>query len=185
MLDFFPEYVSPALDKRKLDITLEHLLTMGMGIAGEHENYLTLYYSKNRIKSVIEMPLEYSPGVGFSYNTFETHLLSAIITKTSGMNTFEFGRKYLFEPLSVTVTRWERGPDGYYFGGNNMFMTARDMARLGYLYLNGGFLDGKQIVSQDWVERSLEKHITSFNQSWGDLRSINYGYLWWLGRIKN
>ena len=90
MLDFFPEYVYPSIDPRKYDITIRHLLMMRMGIEHERYNYEQIYNTSNWLKTTIEFPLLYEPGTTFSYNTFQTHLLSAIITKASGMSTLEF-----------------------------------------------------------------------------------------------
>ena len=80
------------------------------------------------------------------YNTFQTHLLSAIITKASNMSTLEFGRKFSTDPMGITIDDWEQDPQGYYFGGNSMFFTPREMAVLDYLYLNNGKLNDQQIV---------------------------------------
>jgi CubicO group peptidase (beta-lactamase class C family) len=186
MLDFFPEYDHSGLDTRKQDITIKHLLTMQAGIDHEHNNYSRLYGSSNWIQSAIEEPLLYNPGETHSYNTFLTHLISGIITKESGMSTYEFGQDCLFDPLGITIQDWKQSPQGIYFGGNNMFFTTRDMAVLGYLYLNGGEINGIQIVQQDWVEESLKNHMPQQQQgwSWGDLHNGGYGYLWWLGEIK-
>ncbi|GAG35050.1 unnamed protein product, partial [marine sediment metagenome] len=70
--------------------------------------------------------------------------------------------------------------------GNNMFFTTRDMAVLGHLYLNGGEINGVQIVPRDWVEESLKNRMPQQQKgwSWGDLHNGGYGYLWWLGEIK-
>ena len=185
MLDFFPEYVYPSIDPRKYDITIRNLLMMRSGIDHERNNYEQIYNSSNWLKTTIEFPLLYDPGSTFSYNTFQTHLLSAIITKASGMSTMEFARKYLLELMNIGVDQWQQGPQGYYFGGNNMYFTPRNMARLGYLYMNNGRLNGIQIVPQNWVEESLTNYTNFIGSVWGDLNNINYGYLWWLGEIKN
>jgi len=66
-----------------------------------------------------------------------------------------------------------------------MHFTPRNMARFGYLYMNKGKLDGKQIVPAEWVEESLTNYTNFSNSTWGDLDNVNYGYLWWLGEIKN
>jgi len=184
MLDFFPEYDHSGLDPRKDDITIKHLLTMQAGIDHEHNNYSRLYSTSNWIQSTIEEPLLYNPGTTHSYNTFLTHLLSGIITKESGMSTFDFGQKYLCDPLGITIQDWQQSPQGIYFGGNSMFFTTRDMAVLGYLYLNGGEINGIQIVSRDWVKESLKNRMPQSGWSWGDLHDGGYGYLWWLGKIK-
>jgi len=184
MLSFFPEYDSPLLDARKKDITIRHLLMMRAGLQHERYNYSQLYGSENWIKSTIEFPLTYDPGSTFSYNTFETHLLSAILTKSSGMSTKDLMEKYLLNPMKISLDNWELGPNGYYFGGNSMEFSPRDMAVLGYLYLHNGFMNGKQIVPADWVEKSLTNYTGFSDNEWGYLKSVNYGYLWWLGEME-
>jgi CubicO group peptidase (beta-lactamase class C family) len=186
MLDFYPEYDHSELDPRKDDITIKHLLTMQGGIDHEHNNYSRLYGTSNWIQSAIEEPLLYNPGETHSYNTFLTHLLSGISTKTSGMSTLEFGQKYLCDPLGIIIQDWQQSPQGIYFGGNSMFFTTRDMAVLGYLYLNDGEINGVQIVPRDWVEESLKNRMPEHQEgwTWGPMENGGYGYLWWLGEIK-
>ncbi len=189
MLDYFPEYVHPGLDNRKHEITLRHLLTMHMGIANEAENnygvYQEIYTSSNWIKTTIDYPLKYPPGERMAYNTFQTHLLSAIITKATGKNTLEFARQYLFNPMGITVDGWEKDPQGYYFGGNAMHFIPREMAVLGYLYLNDGMLNNVQIVPREWVRLTTTAFTNWQGKNWGAWTDYNYGYLWWLGKINN
>lgn len=184
MLDFFPEYIYPNIDTRKYNITIRNLLMMRMGIDHDHNLYNQISNSSNWIKTTIELPLIYDPGTRFCYNTFQTHLLSAIITKASGVSTMDFAKKYLLEGMNINCAEWWKDPQGYYFGGNSMHFTPRDMARLGYLYMNNGQLNGEQIVPADWVEESLTNYTNFNNSTWGDLDKVNYGYLWWLGEIK-
>ena len=186
MLDFFPEYRHSGLDPRKDDITIKHLLTMQGGIDHEHNNYSRLYGTSNWIQSAIEEPLLYNPGGNHSYNTFLTHLLSGIITKTSGMSTLEFGQNSLCDQLGITIQDWQQSPQGIYFGVNSMYFTTRDMAVLGYLYLNDGEINGVQVVPRDWVEESLKNRMPEHQEgwTWGPMKNGGYGYLWWLGEIK-
>jgi CubicO group peptidase (beta-lactamase class C family) len=184
-LDHFPEYIYPNIDPRKYDITIRNLLMMRMGIDHDQNVYNQVHNSSNWIKTTIDLPLIYDPGTRFCYNTFQTHLLSAIITKASGMSTMDFAKKYLLEEMNIDCTEWWQDPQGYYFGGNSMHFTPRNMARFGYLYMNKGKLDGKQIVPAEWVEESLTNYTNFSNSTWGDLDNVNYGYLWWLGEIKN
>lgn len=188
VLAYFPEYAYPGMDPRKHDITIRHLLTMQMGMRGEAEDayrvYRDLYYSDNWIRETIEAPLVYDPGERMSYNTFQTHLLSAIITRATHRSTRWFATAFLLDPINIDVDSWERDPQGYYFGGNSMHFTPREMAVLGLLYLNGGRLNDLQIVPSDWVELSLSPS-TNFTHpnEWGAYRNYNYAYLWWLGQI--
>jgi CubicO group peptidase (beta-lactamase class C family) len=185
MLDFFPEYIYQSIDPRKYDITIRHLLMMRAGIDHEKNNYEQIYITPNWLKTTIELPLLYDPGTRFLYNTFQTHLLSAIITKASKMSTMDFAKSFLFRPMNIDVAEWQQCPQGYYFGGNNMYFSPRNMARLGYLYMHDGMLNGQQIVPQSWVLESLTNNTHFTNSNWGDLHNVNYGYLWWLGEINN
>lgn len=187
ILNSFPEYIYPGMDARKYNITIRHLLTMRMGIAPEADNYYALYQqlhnSSNWTKATIELPLIFNPGEKMRYNTFETHLLSAIITKKTGRSILDFAAENLFNQMKINVDQWERDPQGYYFGGNSMYFTPREMAVLGLVYLNSGRLNGVQIVPEEWIELSLTKTITNDSPEWGALKEYNYGYLWWLGKI--
>lgn len=183
LLDYFPEYIYPGIDEKKYQITLRHLLTMRMGIEDDTENYFEIYNSDNWIKTTIEWPLLYPPGERMRYNTFQTHLLSAILTRASQMSTLELARKVLTNPMGITIDAWEQDPQGYYFGGNSMFFTPQEMAVLGYMYQNGGRLNDAQIVPQEWVEFTLTPSTNSPPNAWGAFKNYNYAYLWWLGQI--
>lgn len=183
VLEFFSEYTHSGLDQRKKNTTLKNLLQMRAGIDTDNALYQHLYASTNWIRSTIEQPLIDDPGKTFRYNTFLTHLLSGILTKASGMNTKSYANRTLFQFLRISVSDWARDPQGIYFGGNNMYFTARDMARLGQLYLNNGYLFGTQILTIDWIQQSLNNHINPQQNDWGDLQDYGYGYLWWLGKI--
>jgi CubicO group peptidase (beta-lactamase class C family) len=189
VMAYFPEYDYPSIDERKYDITINHLLTMRMGIAGEAENdygvYFGIYTSDNWIQTTLEYPLSYAPGERMRYNTFQTHLLSGILTKAGAMSTMELARALLTDPMGITIHYWEQDPQGYYFGGNSMFFTPREMAVLGYLYLNGGRLNTVQIVPQEWIELTLSPSTSNGPNEWGAWKNYNYAYLWWLGQINN
>jgi CubicO group peptidase (beta-lactamase class C family) len=188
MLDYFPEYISSDLDPRKYDITIRHLLTMRMGIKDESDDdygvYWDFYHSDNWIKKVIESPLVFNPGEKMRYNTFQTHLLSAIIAKTTRQSTFDFAAKVLCTPLKISIHSWEQDPQGVYFGGNSMFFTPREMAMLGYLYLKNGKLNDQQIVPESWIDLTLSPSTNMAHPNeWGAFKNYNYAYLWLLGQI--
>jgi hypothetical protein len=108
-----------------------------------------------------------------------THMMSAIVTNVSGVSTKTFADKYLFQPLGITNYQWTKAGDGYYHGGSDIFLTPRDMAKFGYLYLNGGLWNGEQIVPEKWVKESTAQQV----QVPSDLlfaRGLSYGYWWWL-----
>ena len=190
VLDYFPEYRSGNTDSRLNDLKIKHLLTMRMGIDGEatdnYRVYTELYNSDNWVRATLESELLSGPGEKMRYNTFETHLLSAVITKATGMSTAEFAEKYVFSPMGIDVDYWEQDPQGIYFGGNSMHVTPREMAVFGLVYLNNGQLDGKQIIPGNWIEATLQPSTNNTHPNeWGAWKNYNYAWLWWLGQFND
>ena len=173
LADFLPEFFPPN-DHIKKTITLKHLLTMSAGF--EHmenvNNYV--YSSSNWTKSILQLPMMHTPGDRFNYGTIQTHLLSAALTKASGLDTLTFAQKHLFDNLHISIKRWDKAPEGTFFGGSEMYLTPRDLALFGQLYLNNGRFGGKQLVPAKWIESSLK---VSFQDAWA---GAAYGYGWWL-----
>jgi len=182
MIDSFPEYQEFVTDTNVNSITLRHLLTMRSGIKGDEEFYSVFTNSSNWIKTIIQSPLNFTPGTRSLYSTASTHLVSGMLTKASGMSTMDFAKINLFDPMGVVINDWAKDPQGIYFGGNNIYMTTRNMAVLGLLYLYKGNLNGQQIVSEEWVNSSLV-YSGGVGGTWGSLSEIGYGYMWWLGKV--
>ena len=170
---FFPEYLD---DPAKAQITVEDLLTMRSGLeTTSNRNYGRWVQSRNWVRHVLTRPLVSEPGTRMIYSTGSTHLLSAIITRASGMDTHSFARRYLGEPMGISVPRWTTDPQGIYFGGNEMSMTPRDMLAIGEMYLNCGRVGTTQIVSEEWVLTSILPHATRTRRA-----DRAYGYGWWV-----
>ena len=170
-IDFFPEYRAQLDDPRKSRITIRHLLTMTAGLEWSENGPITFRWlrSRDRVGFTWKSKLVAEPGTRWNYSTATTHLLSAILTKATGTNTLAFARRALFDPLGASVDRWDQDRQGYYIGGSEVYLTPRDMAKFGYLYLNRGRWDGKQIVPESWVQASTEQS-----------NSAQYGFLWWM-----
>lgn len=167
--NYFPEYFGTISDPVKNNIAIKHLLTMTSGFQW-NEVADRLY--GNYMESAIITAMSDVPGEVFNYNSSNPHLLSGIITKSTNRSTLDFANAYLFDPLGITIKRWDVDPQGYYLGGTGLFMTARDMAKVGFLYLNQGCYAGKNIICNKWINDSWNDHIPG--------SSIDYGYLWWL-----
>jgi CubicO group peptidase (beta-lactamase class C family) len=184
MMDFFPEYRTADLDPRKYDITIRHLLQMRAGYAFEESgDYVDPWFqSADMMEFAIEVPLAADIDQTFAYSSHSSHILSGIITKATGMSTYEFAKQYLFDPLDITVKRWDQDSLGYYFGFGYLWFSPRDMARFGYLYLNNGLVNGQQIIPAEWIEDSTQRYST--NASWFKKHFENFGsgYQWWLAQ---
>jgi CubicO group peptidase (beta-lactamase class C family) len=180
VLSYFPDFDTTGLDPRKRSWTLEQFLTMKSGIDwDENADHTSLFNDNvNWMYTTLRLPLRYAPGEQFLYTTPNVNLLSGVIARASGMSTYDFAERYLFTPLKISVRAWVKDPQGVYTGGTGMRFTPRDLARLGQLYLHNGTIDGAQIISRQWIQQTLVPR-NSKNRTWGDLQSVNYGYLWW------
>ena len=118
-----------------------------------------------------------APGQRYRYTTPATHILSAALSRAVAADLAEFAQAELFAPLGVGDVEWTRAPEGIRFGGSEMFMSARDMALFGQLYLRDGHWGDRQIVPADWVRASTT------NQLNPKQNRMHYGYLWKLSRI--
>ncbi|MGM1047420.1 MAG: serine hydrolase domain-containing protein [Bacillota bacterium] len=189
VLEFFPEYVPGAADRQKREITIRHLLTMTAPYPFEdwHEPLDKMCMQPDWVKYTLDM-LGQKGNIGaFKYSTAGAHLLSAIITRSTGKSAREFAGERLFKPIGMkeipdyemksfgfedlfgkNVRGWVKDQDGISTGGWGLTLTPRDMARFGFLYLNRGIWDDGQIISGTWIDES-----TTMNPN-------NYGYLWWL-----
>jgi CubicO group peptidase (beta-lactamase class C family) len=150
----------------------------GLASTSDDRTYGRWAVSRDWVKFVLDQPMVATPGQRMIYSTGSTHLLSAILTRATGMDTRTFAQRYLLNPLKARITYWSQDPQGIYFGGNNMEMTPRDMLAFGQMYLDKGHYRGRQVISSDWVEASLEPHAAS-PRGQGRL----YGYGWWLREL--
>lgn len=180
VLRFFPSFDTTRIDARKRAWTLEHFLTMRSGMEwNEYENHSTLFNSgTNWINTALGLPLASTPGTTFTYTTPNANILAAIIARVSGSSAYNFAEANFFEPLKIAIRDWSRDPQDLYLGGTGMRFTARDLARIGQLYLRNGFLDGKQILSRSWIQQSLQPRNEQLGKK-GEFESLNFGYQWW------
>jgi len=176
LADFLPEYfTNPELmitaDKKA--ITIRHALTMTAGLNPTDDTLTRWMEHPDWFAYTLEQPMEWKPGEKFAYDTGLTHLLSGVISKATGMTTKEFADKYLFGPLGITNYKWDTDTKGFYGGGHLLYLTPRDMAKFGQLYLQHGLWNGVQLVPEKWVSDSTSSQIQV-----DDVTS--YGYLWWV-----
>jgi CubicO group peptidase (beta-lactamase class C family) len=175
VLSFFPERTFAQDDARKQAMTLDNLLTMTSGLDWTEGDpaIMQLIRSTDWVQFMLDKPMVAEPGRRFNYCSGCSFILSAIVQETTGTSTLDFAKANLFGPLGIVNPRWETGSSGIVNGGWGLWLTSRDMAKLGYLYLNGGMWDGRQVVPADWVETSVQKHITTGER-------LDYGYQWWV-----
>ncbi|HEX7242189.1 MAG TPA: serine hydrolase, partial [Longimicrobiaceae bacterium] len=175
--ELLPEYFGAGTDPRKRAITVGHLLSMTAGLEStSFGNYGRWVSSRDWVRAALDRPLVAEPGGDMVYSTGSTHLLSAVLTRATGRSTYAYAREKLAEPLGIELRPWQRDPQGIYFGGNDMYLTPREMLRFGEMYLNGGEHGGREVVPRAWVEESFRSRASS---PWS---GHEYGYGWWMRR---
>lgn len=175
---YFPDYLGVESDPAKRAITIEDLLTMRSGLeTTSNRNYGRWVQSGNWVRHVLMRPMVDTPGGRMIYSTGSSHLLSAILTRATGQSTLAFARRYLAEPLGISIGPWLQDPQGIYFGGNEMHLTPRSMLKIGELYLNCGQVDGRRVVSEAWVHEATTPRTES------RFSGRQYGYGWWIRNL--
>jgi CubicO group peptidase (beta-lactamase class C family) len=184
---FFPHLkLRPELDA----VTLEHVLTM---TAGLEWNEMTVPYTdpkndelqmsnvEDPVELVLSRPLREKPGTVWYYNGGLTQVLTGVIKQITGKPFDTYAKDVLFAPLGVTQYEWIGPPkwDPHMpSAASGLRMRARDLARFGSVFLHRGTREGWQILPEDWVDRSIQRHIQNTGQgAWG------YGYQWWVGTL--
>ncbi|NHK30806.1 MAG: serine hydrolase [Asgard group archaeon] len=174
VLDFFSDRTILNVDYRKEAITIEHLLLMSTGLdyPGDDEIWLGWMNADDQVQYILDLPMATEPGTIFNYDTGGSHLLSAIIQNATGMTTEDFAIQYLFNPLGINHFHWLYDKQGISFGGHGLFLTSRDMAKLGYLYLNDGYWEENQILPNNWMDYVTQTH-------WYLSGTFSYARQWW------
>lgn len=155
-------------------ITVAHALSLRAGLQSTSgRSYGRWVQSENWVAHVLNRPMFDVPGGRMIYSTGPSHLLSAVLMDVSGRSSRSVARRWLGE-LGVSLGYWPNDPQGVGFGGNDMHISPRDLARIGELYRQGGVLDGQRVLSSEWVQASWTAYGTS---PWsGD----DYGYGWFI-----
>lgn len=171
---YFAQLAAPGADPHKKDITIEDLLTMRSGLVDTNRGYGAWVLSPNWVAYLLKRPMQSAPGTDMDYNTGNTHLLSAILTKVSGRDTWSFLQSTLGAGLNTRFPLWPRDPQGIYFGGNDMLLTPRQMLAFGEMYLHHGRVGARQVVPAEWIAASWTPRTRSHRSG------EQYGYGWWI-----
>lgn len=175
-------------DTRKSTMTLDDALTMRFGYPwdewsepyGDPENTLSILTANNSdySRALLDLPIATTPGSNFVYNTAGTVAIGQAIENSVGIPLEDFAQMHLFAALQITDAVWGETPSGLPNGGSGLFLTTREMVKFGQLYIADGKWQNEQVVSAEWVQRS----ILPYNElSWGD--TSGYGYQWWIDRF--
>ncbi|HVJ62994.1 MAG TPA: serine hydrolase [Tahibacter sp.] len=163
-------------------VRLENLLTMRSGLAADDDvdglpgNEDRMDDADDPLSFARSIPSVEPEGSRYRYNSLAAYVTGVVIAQATGRNLEEFARKFLFEPLGMKRWEWQEDRSGQTKGQGNLFLTARDFARIGQLVLGDGVYEGKRIVSRRWIEQSLRPRV---DISASDPFATGYGYYWY------
>ncbi len=148
-----PDLLPSAADARVAGITVRHWLSMQAGLQRTSGPFYNNWVnSPDWVEYVLTRPFVDEPGGRMLYSTGNYHVLGAMLTRITGKSLLELSREWLGAPLEVQVPPWTRDPQGYYLGGNEMALSAKGLARFGEMHRLGGVIDGKRVISQEWID---------------------------------
>jgi CubicO group peptidase (beta-lactamase class C family) len=174
--DLLPEALEPGVDPRVREITIRDLLTMSSGF--DPVSIGALPPSARLWAWSLHRPMLDAPGRQFNYDNGASHLLSVLLTRVIKQDPSRFARQHLFGPLGIENYAWLLDDEEDLQGASGLSLTARDMAKIGSLYLRGGRWNGMQLVPETYVTESTQQH----NHGGSPGRAADYGYLWWITR---
>jgi len=158
VLSLLPERRVANREARKERLTVEHLVTMSSGLDCQYEpgepTLSQMRQSDDWEQFMLDLPMVAEPGERFLYCSGGMHLLSGLISRTTGKSALEFARERLFAPLGVGQATWPADRLGISHGWGDLHLHPHDMAKIGYLWLNRGMWAGQRVVSAQWVDAS-------------------------------
>lgn len=165
---YFPYTQYENWDTGKPDLKIKHLLSMSSGWkCGSMANPRThcgvkMQNRDDKLKWLLDLPMEALPGKRFNYSDAIPHVLVAIQAQASGQHPAEFFKHNLQVPMGLKHNPYEKNQ-----------LTSRDLVKIGQLFLNKGRWNGKQLISEKWIEEST-RPVFRFKRN-----GVGYGYLWW------
>lgn len=163
-------------------VRLKDVLTMRTGLAADgndpdspgYEDHLDA--ADDPLAFAISVPRAEAPGTRYRYNSLAAYIAGIVIQRASGQGLEDFASDHLFYPLKIQGWDWQEDQGGNTKGQGNLFLTARDFARIGEMVLNGGTYQGRQVVSRAWIDSSLQPR---FDISDSDPYASGYGFYWY------
>ncbi len=175
---FEPEIFHKEPSDSLKSMTIKHLLTMSSGFNGDYISDTRALILQNPTEKTLNTPLHFMPGERFQYNSMNTYLLSAIITKVTGRKLEDYLSEKLFTPLGIKNHIWQESAEGVNSGGWGLYLQSESLAKMGQFMLDKGMWKGKQLLNSEWFDEAMSVQITK-GQSGSHDWTAGYGYQMW------
>jgi CubicO group peptidase (beta-lactamase class C family) len=186
-MSFFQEYGPDMSDPRRGEMKLEDLLTMRSGIEWSEDTPYTdpnnscilMEASDEWVPFVLGYPMDADPGSVWEYNSGASVLLGKIVEVATGQRVDAWTKEQLFDPIGIQDFYWKLTPSGEVDTEGGLYLSAKDLARIGYLFLRNGMWEGRRVVSEEWVKASTSPLVVDIVPENGR-DDPGYGYQWWV-----
>jgi CubicO group peptidase (beta-lactamase class C family) len=181
--EILPDAFDENTDPSAADITVRDVLTKTEGFAEANPGDFKISDAargKEIWRPMLNRRVAYPRGTHFRYDGIGSDLLAVVLSKAIKQDAGDFAKRKLFDPLGIVNYTWYADSDGYLHGETGLHLTARDVAKIGILYLQHGRWGDTQIVSADYVRDSTTRH-----NDGGPPVDAGYGYQWWISKDGN
>ena len=140
----------------------------------ETNTTIQLERSDDWVQFTLDQPSDAAPGEKWVYNSGGSHLMSAVVFDATGMTIDAYAEEHVFGPLAISDYHWKETPQGLPDTEGGLYLEAEQLAKIGYLYLQGGMWHGQRILDESFVKQATARQVDQVNSAgWG------YGYQWW------
>lgn len=159
-------------------VSIRDLLTMSSGFDIDDKDLYGLVVNSNDwVRDILNLPIT---GRGaFRYKGVDYHLLSAIISKSTGLTLSNFAQTNLFSPLEIIDVEWESDPQGITVGSTGLKISFESLIKISQILVNNGLENTNEIIPNDWINVSTTNGIPT-KLTYGD-----YGFGWWIKTYKD
>jgi CubicO group peptidase (beta-lactamase class C family) len=171
---FFPDEVPTDATSQLKEMRVRDLLSMATG----HQTEPKLQDDESWTKAFLKQSVPFKPGTHFLYNTPATYMLSAIVQKQTGEKVVDYLAPRLFEPLGIRDAVWGTSPQDVSLGGYGLSVKTEDIAKFGQLYLQRGEWNGRQLLSNEWIDLATSRQVSNGSNPKSDWDQ-GYGYQFW------
>jgi CubicO group peptidase (beta-lactamase class C family) len=187
LIKWFPEYAELDTPERRR-VTLTHVLSMTSGFKWNEDvpytdprnDEIRMTRDKEPLRYALSAAFTHDPGAEFNYNGGLTQVMAAVLERATKTSIEDYARTKLFEPLGITDVEWVGDLAGMPSAASGLRLRARDTAKFGSLYLNGGKWNGKQVIPATWIDLSSRRHFRFRQPTGADATgSFGYSYFWW------
>ena len=190
VVDYFTDEELPAERSPWLEqMTVKNLLTMSSGIEPVHGGIPRYGVDYNWAQTELNQPLYFEPGTRFRYDSYDSYLLSVIVSRVTGERMDKYLDRKLFRPLGISEWFWESSPQDYSSGGWGLYLKPESLTKMGQFLLQEGVWNGKRLLNAEWIREAQQPHVMQYagtdptpeqlEEYAKDDKKCGYGYQCW------